>query len=574
MLGSRLIRTVAILACLSSGIVLKASDDKPSSNPTFDYEVARAHEIKPHRRTIPLNGVESGFNQLRLVITVSPAGDVLDVEANGDKDALRFWPQLQGEVRQWKFTPFDQSGNPVTAEIEEYIDLVPPERLPKNHVTPPVLVPDSKISISLRRTGCFGSCPSYTVTINRDGIVFEGDSYVVAMGKHIAGVDVSGVRKLAKRFVTTDFYSMDPAYDASVTDNPTYVLSIDIDGHLKKVVDYVGSWEGMPAVITELEDEVDAFAKTDRWIDGSDGLVQALRAERFNFQSREAQAMMKQSAYRGQSDTVREFVAAGVPLDPLPALQTKNSNLPAPSGTVGLLTSASRNMKTLQALLDVGASRNDQNDKDLALAGAAGSGNVEAARALIAYGANPNADLSKLTVTESGGGNMTIQGPGAGSVLIYAAGSGNPDMVREILRYHPNLEAREHKGQTAMFAAGEYLNSDKDGARVECVRLLAQAGANVNARDKDGNTPLHGIFLTDVEEELLKLGADVNARNNDGETPIFTNVDDDSIPLFIEHGADLSIRNNKGQTIVDSAGEGGPSRQEALRKALQKMVQH
>jgi len=33
---------------------------------------------------------------------------------------------------------------------------------------------------------------------------------------------------------------------------------------------------------------------------------------------------------------------------------------------------------------------------------------------------------------------------------------------------------------------------------------------------------------------LLKLGADVNARNNDGETPIFTNVDDDSISLFIE----------------------------------------
>ena len=28
-----------------------------------------------------------------------------------------------------------------------------------------------------------------------------------------------------------------------------------------------------------------------------------------------------------------------------------------------------------------------------------------------------------------------------------------------------------------------------------------------------GNTPLHETFLTDVEEELLKLGEDVNARN-------------------------------------------------------------
>jgi ankyrin repeat protein len=39
-----------------------------------------------------------------------------------------------------------------------------------------------------------------------------------------------------------------------------------------------------------------------------------------------------------------------------------------------------------------------------------------------------------------------------------------------------------------------------------------------------------------VEEELSKLGADVNACNKDGETPIFTTVDNDAIPLFIEHG--------------------------------------
>jgi hypothetical protein len=39
-----------------------------------------------------------------------------------------------------------------------------------------------------------------------------------------------------------------------------------------------------------------------------------------------------------------------------------------------------------------------------------------------------------------------------------------------------------------------------------------------------------------VEEELSKLGADLNACNKDGETPIFTTVDNDATPLFIEHG--------------------------------------
>jgi ankyrin repeat protein len=109
---------------------------------------------------------------------------------------------------------------------------------------------------------------------------------------------------------------------------------------------------------------------------------------------------------------------------------------------------------------------------------------------------------------------------------------------------------------------------------VECVRLLAKSGANVNARDNGGNTPLHETFLTDVEEELLKLGADVNARNKDGETPIFTNVDNDAIPLFLGHGADLTIRNNKGETVMEAAKSQGPVRQEALRKAMQNLKQH
>ena len=484
---------------------------------------------------------------------------------------LKFWPQLEGEVRQWKFTPFEQNGGAVTADVEEYIDLVPPERLPKTHIAPPILGPNSKVSISLQRTGCFGSCPSYTATVSTNGIVFDGAYYVVARGKHTAAADAKQVRDLAKRFVAADFYSMDEKYVASVTDNPTYILSIDIDGHAKGVEDYVGEWEGMPAIISELEQQVDESAKTERWIEGGEGLVQALQGEKFNFQSFEAQTMLKEAASHGQAETVRELVAAGVPLDLLPAPKRDKQEVRTPSDTVGLLTSASRNFAALQILLDAGVSRSNQIDKNMALVGSAGSGNIDAVRALIAYGANPNADLSKLTLTEGGQG-MTIQGPGAGSVLIYAAESGNPEVVKEILRYNPNLEAKDREGKTAIFAAGDYRNSDKEGARVECVRLLAQAGADLNARDKDGNTALHETFLTDVEQELLKLGANVNARNNDGETPIFTNVDNDSVALFIEHGADLSIRNNKGEDVVEAAKEKGPVRQEALRKALQKLV--
>jgi ankyrin repeat protein len=568
-----MIRNVIASTCLLSSIFVWAQNEKRPSYPFYNYEVARSHELKPHRRTIALEGIDPGFNQLRLTLTVSPKGDVADADAGGNLAMLKYWPRLRREVLQWKFTPFEENGSPITAEVEEYIDLVPPERLPKKHIAAPAFQPNSEVAITLQRTGCFGSCPSYTVTVSTDGIVFDGNGFVVAAGRHTDTVDADEVRRLAGNFVAADFYSMDPSYRATVTDNPTYTLSIAIDGHAKQVEDYVGSWVGMPEVVTELEDKVDALGRTQRWIDGGDGLVQALQAEKFNFETFEAQVMLKEAATRGSNATVGEFLEAGVPLKPLPASKPQEAYMAIPFDGVGWLSAASAHQEVLQTLIDAGASKHDQSDKDLGLAGAARFGNVEAARALIAYGANPNADLSKSIVSERSG-RMTMTGNGAGSVLIYAAESGNPEMVQEILRYHPRLEMRDREGKTAIFSAGEYRYRDVDGARVECVRLLAEAGANVNASDNTGNTPLHETFLTDVEEELLKLGADVNARNDDGETPIFTTVDNDAIPLFIRYGADLTIRNNKGETVMEAAENGAPARLTALRKAIQNFNEH
>jgi hypothetical protein len=561
-------RIIIAFSCFLSSIFLWALNDK---RPSYDYDVARAHEIKPHRRTIRLEGVTPGLNQLRLTLIVSPTGEMVNADASGAPNILEFWPQLQHEVRSWKFTPFEENGKAVTVEVEEYIDLVPPERLPKKHVVAPVVQPNSKVKITLERTGCYGSCPSYIVAVGTDGILFNGRGFVVAVGSHSDSVDAPEVRQLAKKFIAADFYSMDAVYRVEVTDMPTYDLAIEIDGHKKEVQDYVGEWEGMPAIITELEDEVDKFANTQRWIDGSDGLVQALRAEKFNFKTLEAQDMVKTSAGRGKGGTVKEFLEAGVPLDPLPAPQRNEWSMTRYLESVGWLTTAGSQPEALQVLINAEASKKDQNDKDLALAAAASSGKVEAARALIAYGANPNRDFSNPIAPARG--EQGVQEQDAGGVLFHAAESGKPEMVREILLYHPNLEMRNREGKTAVFAAGEYRYGDEDGARVECVRLLAKAGANVNARDNDGNTPLHETFLTYVEEELLKLGADVNARNKDGETPIFTTVDNAAIPLFIEHGADLTIRNSKNETVMDAAKGKGPLREEALRKAVQKLNQ-
>ena len=260
------------LICLLSSVCLCGPIGKQSSHPSFTYDVARTHEIKPHRRTVPLGGVLEGFNQLALKLVVSPEGDVIDAHADGDESTLKFWPQLQDEVNRWRFKPFHKHWRTVTAEVQEYIDLVPPERLPTTHVVAPVIRPDSTILITLERSDCYGRCPSCKVTVGTNGIVFEGRRFVVASGRHTDRADSDDVRKLAARFVAADFYSMEASYFASATDFPAYQLSIAIDGHTKTVTDYRGSWVGMPAVISDLQNEVDRFARTEQWINGSDSV--------------------------------------------------------------------------------------------------------------------------------------------------------------------------------------------------------------------------------------------------------------------------------------------------------------
>ncbi|MBX9791034.1 MAG: ankyrin repeat domain-containing protein [Pirellulales bacterium] len=53
------------------------------------------------------------------------------------------------------------------------------------------------------------------------------------------------------------------------------------------------------------------------------------------------------------------------------------------------------------------------------------------------------------------------------------------------------------------------------------IKAFIDAGADINARNESGNSPLHEAAIrgaTDVVKLLLDKGADETARNNDGHT--------------------------------------------------------
>ena len=62
----------------------------------------------------------------------------------------------------------------------------------------------------------------------------------------------------------------------------------------------------------------------------------------------------------------------------------------------------------------------------------------------------------------------------------------------------------------------------------------------------------------DLVKKLLSYGADVNAKNNDGWTPLHyasRNGHTEIVKLLLEHGVDVNCKNNNGYTPLHLASE-------------------
>jgi hypothetical protein len=98
-----------------------------------------------------------------------------------------------------------------------------------------------------------------------------------------------------------------------------------------------------------------------------------------------------------------------------------------------------------------------------------------------------------------------------------------------------------------MYAASSYGNSP--------LKEIVNAGVNVNARSKRGETALMASAVTGMaDEDLLKAGAEVNAINTEGMTALMLLVqrgDPDEVATLLKAGADARAKDAKGRTALD-----------------------
>jgi ankyrin repeat protein len=103
----------------------------------------------------------------------------------------------------------------------------------------------------------------------------------------------------------------------------------------------------------------------------------------------------------------------------------------------------------------------------------------------------------------------------------------------------------------------EIIKAAKSGQSARIKELLAEDNALINARDKDGSTPLHCATWkgqAEVVSLLLAAGADVNAENANehwGTTPLHAAAHANQAAIaqmLIDQGADVNAKDMEGRT--------------------------
>jgi ankyrin repeat protein len=175
--------------------------------------------------------------------------------------------------------------------------------------------------------------------------------------------------------------------------------------------------------------------------------------------------------------------------------------------------------------------RNDEEWRSLAGVPAA---KVELIKALLARGADPNAKLAKAP-PRAGYTQLPIEhrvvgvNPYAGATpFLLAAMAGDAEVMRVLAENGADPRLASNDGTTPLMVAaglGRYLAESRvtEDVALATVKLALELGGEINAVNDSGNAALHGAAHTkanSIIRFLAENGADLNLRNKRGQTPL------------------------------------------------------
>lgn len=119
-------------------------------------------------------------------------------------------------------------------------------------------VPDSLL-VSLERTACYGTCPTFKFNIYNSGFAeFEGIRFVDSVGRYTGWVPKERLNQVKELANQINYFEMKDQYDNTyITDIPATITIVQFDGRLKRVLN---RYEG-PADLTIFERFLDGIVQ-------------------------------------------------------------------------------------------------------------------------------------------------------------------------------------------------------------------------------------------------------------------------------------------------------------------------
>lgn len=156
--------------------------------------------------------------------------------------------------------------------------------------------------------------------------------------------------------------------------------------------------------------------------------------------------------------------------------------------------------------------------------------------------------------------NVNVDG---GTPLMVAAAKNRVEIAKNLIEKKANVNAKDKEGSTPLIFA--IVGDPKGSASTEAVKLLLDNNADVNIhRTHDGFTPLMAAVAKNdltIVKLLLAKGADVNAKSKDGITALIVaaasdnkgSVITDIAKLLLEKGADVNAKPEQGMSALTAA---------------------
>ncbi len=225
-----------------------------------------------------------------------------------------------------------------------------------------------------------------------------------------------------------------------------------------------------------------------------------------------------------------------------------------PDGATALVVSAHSGHGGLGALLlDKGADPNAADVGYTALHAAVDRSDLPLVKALLAHGANPDIRISKGSPARRDSNDFQLPSRLIGSTAyLLAAKFVEVEIMRVLAAAGADPKAVMPDGTTAlMMAAGNGESRARDERRNETRRQICVCDWGVM---EDESAVLEAVTIA------LSLGGDVNAANKAGDTALHSAVSmryDTVVQFLAQNGADLNVKNKRGQTPLAAITGGG-----------------